>query len=225
MKPILSWLLMVALSLATAARADIWSNAFPSGVVVQPTIPDGNPNGNFWEITVSGAPSDFQLTNVAVTLNLSGGYNGDLYAYLSYNDTLSVLLNRPGKTAGNYFGYSDSGMQIKLDDSAANDIHLYRAIGGYSITGGALWQPDGRNVNPATATDADSRTAPLSVFNGLNPNGTWTLFIADLSGGDVSQSTLIGWSLEMIAIPEPSALALSMLGGFAVLAMFRRRSA
>ena len=32
-----------------------------------------------------------------MTLNLSGGWNGDLYAYLVHNSGFAVLLNRVGR--------------------------------------------------------------------------------------------------------------------------------
>jgi hypothetical protein len=65
-----------------------------------------------------------------------------------------------------------------------------------------------------------SPTALLSSFNGLNPNGTWTLFIADVSGGDVT--TVTSWGLDIAAVPEPrsiieagvAALFLGVMVGF-----------
>ena len=66
-------------------------------------------------------------------------------------------------------------------------------------------------MNPATVTDLSARSAFLGAFNGLDPNGTWTLFVADVSGGDVS--TLVSWELEITAVPEPTTWALGILGG------------
>lgn len=40
-------------------------------------------------------------------------------------------------------------------------------------------------------------TATLAAFNGLNPNGTWRLYIADLIGGD--EGSLTAWSLTIRA--------------------------
>jgi len=62
-------------------------------------------------------------------------------------------------------------------------------------------------------------------FNGLNPNGTWTLFFADLSGGDAS--TLVSWGLDIAAVPEPTTWALVgfglMFGGVTGARMIRLR--
>jgi hypothetical protein len=48
-------------------------------------------------------------------------------------------------------------------------------------------------------------------YNGLNPNGTWTLFIADLSAG--AQSQLVSWELDITAVPEPVNVALGIFAG------------
>lgn len=41
----------------------------------------------------------------------------------------------------------------------------------------------------------------LASFNGLNPNGTWRLFFADRSAGDLS--AVSSWSLDITAVREP----------------------
>lgn len=211
------------LGLTTSLRADeVLITTYSSGTLNQ-AIPDGNPTGAFWEIQVDGLSADQSVFDVKVTLNLAGGYNGDLYAYLTFGDYLAVLLNRVGKTSGNAFGYGDAGFEIVLDSAAAGDIHLYRETPNWSITGGAAWQPDGRNADPFNVTDETPRAASLDVFAGVQPNGTWTLFVADMAGGDASSSELVNWSIQIYSVPEPSSLVLSLLGGFGLLAMFRRR--
>ena len=186
---------LLTLTALLPASAAIYSsgNVNGGGTSLNLAIPDGNPNGIFTTIAVSGAGSF--LTDVNVTLNISGGYNGDLYGYLSYNGTLVTLLNRVGTGVGDTFGYSASGFSnVTLDDASGNgNIH---------------------NVaNPLanTAYTPDIGGNNLASFNGGNPNGTWTLFFADLSGGDVS--TLNGWSLDITAVPEPVNVALLVAGG------------
>jgi hypothetical protein len=58
--------------------------------------------------------------------------------------------------------------------------------------------------------DTDPGTAGLSVFDSLNASGSWTLFIADLSPGGTSE--LVSWQLIIDPVPEPSVLALTVLG-------------
>lgn len=205
-----------------SGSAATYTTNFTSGFANGGTIPDANPSGWADSRTISAFGSGFRITDINVSLNVSGGFNGDLYAYLSYTPAtgggsgFSVLLNRVGRTGGNPFGYGDAGFNITLDDSAMTDFHLYG--GGGAPTGS--FQVDGRNVDPTTVTDASARTAFLSSFNNLDANGTWTLFFADLSGGD--QSTLLSWSLEITAVPEPANVALGIFGGmFAMVACVR----
>ena len=56
-----------------------------------------------------------------------------------------------------------------------------------------------------------ARTATLAAFNGLNPNGDWTIFFRDASLVDVS--TLNGWSVGVTPVPEPVNLALGVSAG------------
>jgi subtilisin-like proprotein convertase family protein len=171
-------------------------------------IPDGNPIGTVDSRTLIGLGSSIQDVNV--TLNITGGWNGDLYAYLAHDSGFAVLLNRAGRTENALWGYGDGGVNVTLDDTAeSGDIHLYGGNSGGPLTG--LWQPDGRNADPASVTDATPQLALLSSFNGSDANGTWTLFFADLSGG--GQSQLVSWGLEITTIPEPANLTLIFLAG------------
>src|SRR3978361_1591106 len=70
------------------------------------TIPDGDLNGISSQLLtgLSGSIGDGN-----VTLSISGGFNGDYYAYLLHNGTSAILLNRTGRSALNGVGYSDAG--------------------------------------------------------------------------------------------------------------------
>jgi subtilisin-like proprotein convertase family protein len=212
MKPTL-WSGLLALAVTTSAPAAMQTINWTSGFANGGAIPDANPGG--WSDTrsVSLFGSGYALTDVNVTLTISGGFNGDLYAYLSHSGGFTVLLNRVGRTSSSSFGYGDAGLSITLDDQASTttDIHLYQTVGGYSISGGVAWRPDGRNVDPVSVLDTDSRTRLLSQMSGLDPNGSWTLFIADLSGGG-GTSLVTSWGLELTAVPEPTHVALGVFG-------------
>lgn len=178
---------------------------FPVGTAV----PDGNPTGLANAQSVSSGITSIQ--SVRVSLDLSGGFNGDLYAYLVHDTGFSVLLNRSGVTGSNPFGYTGVGFSVVFDDLAMvglnpADIHNYESLGGGGSPVTGLWQPDGRAVSPNTVTDSDARFALLSGFNGLDANGTWTLFVADLNRGE--QATLNQWSLEITGVPESSTCAM-----------------
>jgi len=182
------------------------------------SIPDGQPAGVSDVETVTSGIA--QIGSVQVVLNIVGNFNGDLFCYLRYDNALAVLLNRPGRTADNPFGYADSGLSITLSDSATNgNLHTYQGVvvpaTGSPLTG--IWQPDGRTTSPASVLDTDPSTAGLSVFDSLNASGTWTLFIADLSPGGTSE--LASWQLIVSPVPEPSVLSLEVLGLVAVSAV------
>jgi subtilisin-like proprotein convertase family protein len=175
---------------------------------VNTEVPDHNLNGLTSTIEVSGIEG--VVTNLTVFLDISGGYNGDLYGYLSSeNGGFAVLLNRVGKPVNFDTGYADAGFNVILSDAAAGDIHLYGGNGGDPVTG--TWQPDGRETDSQYVLGIDPRTAMLSSFNNLTPNGTWTLFLSDWANENIS--TLVDWGFEFQAVPEPGATSLIILGG------------
>lgn len=194
-----------------------WTNGFANGG----TIPDGNPTG-WWDTRTVTLPEP-QILEVKVTLEISGGFNGDLYGYLTHGSGFAVLLNRPGKTAGDLFGYSDAGLHVTFSDSAVEttDFHFYQTVGAYNIAGGAEWRPDGRAVDPATVNGTESRTALLASFVGPNAPGEWKLFLADLSLGQ--EHALVQWGVSINAVPEPTSWALAIFGALLVRACRRPR--
>jgi|CZKV01.1.fsa_nt_gi subtilisin-like proprotein convertase family protein len=177
------------------------------------SIPDGNDSGVFSTIVVNGA--NLSLSDITVTLNVSDGYNGDLYAYLSYNGTLVTLLNRigvgtSGGNGGTASGNSDAGFTIILG-SSGTDVHT-AANGALAANGSYL--ADGRNIDPSSSPvsfDAAGTQNLNGSYGGMDPNGTWTLFFADVSGGG-GTSTVNGWSLDITAVPEPVNVALAIFG-------------
>jgi subtilisin-like proprotein convertase family protein len=194
----------IALSLliSTPALAVPHSFDFSSGFSNGGVVPDGAATG--WSDTrILSGIAENTITDLDVTIEIAGGWNGDLYAYLTHSTGFSVLLNRSGVSAADPFGYSDAGLNVRLNDSAANgDIHLYQSVPGYSagVLGGE-WAPDGRGLNPLSVTDTDPRNALLSSFNGLDPNGSWTLFVADLSSGEAA--SMVSWGLRIDAETRP----------------------
>ena len=179
-------------------------------------IPDANPTGLTSSIDVTNLSG--LIESVTVTLNITNGFNGDLYAYLEHGTNgFAVLLNRVGRTISDPLGYADAGLLATFMDNALADVHNYGGNGGAPLTGN--WRPDGRDVDPLIVLDTDARTALLSSFANDSVNGTWTLFVADFASGH--QSVLVDWSLDIV-VPEPSTGAFAVCGILAWL--IRRRS-
>ena len=203
-----------------------WSQSLTSSFTnsTVTAIPDGSPVGVMEQVTVIGLGGS--ISNVQVTLDITGGFNGDLYAYLvSPQGQFVVLLNRPGVSGSNLFGYSDAGMNITLDGLAVNNIHDYAGggPGTYSLSG-TTWAADGRSENPLVAGSVlygTPTTANLSLFQNTDANGVWTFFIADLGAGGGSAS-LNNVVLTIMTVPEPQTWVI-LGGGLALLALLRHR--
>jgi subtilisin-like proprotein convertase family protein len=134
-------------------------------------IPDSNTTGVNVPLVVSGSLGNVNTLTFtiggaactaadgATTVGLDHTWVGDLVLTLtSPMGTSVMLMNRPGGTlnSGNNF------CQTVLADAATNPIQNITA-----------------SQNPYTGSFKPA--SPLSVFNGENPNGTWTLNLKDLA--------------------------------------------
>jgi subtilisin-like proprotein convertase family protein len=193
-------------SQAATTISDTW--------IVNHTVPDNNPIGlSDTRILVSEVTS---IESVEVSLDLFGGWAGDLYAYLSHGSGFSVLLNRPGRTAAVDEGSGVVSMLVQISDLGVSDIHTALPSSGTAI---GMFQPDGRNIDPALSLDTTPRAALFDSFYGLDASGSWTLYIADVASGDTM--TLNSWSLKVSGVPEPSVAMMALLGSLCL--GYRRR--
>lgn len=218
------WIILAAAALLCTTSAQA---AYLASTDVNNEIPDGVADGLASTINVSIPASQIAPGSLSVVLNISGSYSGDLYAYITHGAGFAVLLNRVGLDSSASSGYGDSGFNVRFSDSAANgNIHYYHQVTtplfGIQLTD--MWAPDGRNVSPYLINGTETPTAMLSSFDGVNPNGEWMLFVADVNGGDVH--TLTSWGLEIAAVPEPSSYGLVAAVLAVILAVnpFRRPS-
>ena len=209
-------ILMLLLLTALASHADVTN--LTASVTSNTPIPDANPVGITSTNVISGMSG--VTTNITVNLDITGGFSGDLYAYLlSPTGTMVVLVNRTGVSSTSNLGYSDAGFNVTFDATSANNIHFYQSLGGYpgdlngngQLTG--TWAADSRTIDSLHSAPSAFDAAPtgntLANYYGSNPNGTWTLFVADLSGN--GQSTLASWTLSVVTVPEPQTW--TILGG------------
>jgi subtilisin-like proprotein convertase family protein len=163
-------------------------------------IPDGSAIGIANSLSISD-PGNANIQDLSVNLDISGGYNGDLYGYLVFQPTgggaasMEVLLNQIGTESGNPFGSSGAGMDVTLSDSGTANGNIHNAT-GVPI---GVWQPDSTSTLDSTFTGS--------------ADGTWTLFLADLTAG-AGAGQLVGWGVDISVVPEPVTWALV---GFGVL--------
>ena len=212
--------LLGSLALLTFANVSSATLVINDNWTVNQSIPDGNPAGIALSQTFSGLSTGLGgagINHVDVRLNISGGYNGDLYGYLVLQSadnsvTTAILLNRVGTSPTDGFGSSGSGFSsITLSDGGAANIH-----GATGVPTG-FWQ----------AGQLSGVTSLNTTFGGRDANGTWTLFLADMSGSDVS--SLVSWGLEINVVPEPATWAMiifgSLVGVYASARRMRRQPA
>jgi hypothetical protein len=202
---------VVMLASTLASQAVIYSTNWNGGWDNGNVVPDGSYSGWTDTRTVNSMPAG-TLDAVAVTLTLNSGWTGDLFAYLVSDTGFCVLLDQVGGGAagagnmtirladdgfGTYGGFTGGG-------SFAN-IHSY-AGGNTSLT---TWNPD----NDAGGLLPQGGSGSLGSFTAAN--GTWTLFIADLSGGGVTTVTDWGLQMDIVAVPEVETwIAAALAGAF-----------
>lgn len=209
-----SFTLLTALFATTLlANAITIDNTLISTYSGSTVIPDNNASGAAFAFNFN-TPTPSMISGLTIDLTIAGGWNGDLYAYLSHGSSFSVLLNRIGRTTLNPDGSSTSGMTVQFGDGYLTDVHNFA---GSSLAGN--FAADGRNVNPLTAVDTDPRTAPLTSFLGADPNGLWTLFFADLAPG--GNSTVKNFTVT-VSLPDAGGTAALLLGMVPVLGLARR---
>ncbi|MGA9768898.1 MAG: HYR domain-containing protein [Blastocatellia bacterium] len=138
-------------------------------------------------ISVSGQTG--LVTSVTLTLNNLSH---------TFPDDIDILLVGPG--GQNAIVMSDvgsstpvSGITLTLDDAAANSLPDTGPLvsGTFKPTNAG-----GVDIFPAPAPPLSGGSA-LSIFNGTDPNGTWSLYIRDDTGTE-SGSLAGGWCLSIM---------------------------
>ncbi len=191
MKPVILTALMFIAACA-------WGSVYDETYTVNTVIPSGSPVGITLSENISSAnlPAGSVISALSVGLNISGGYNGGLVAYLvAPNGTLVYLLNQPGAGGSNPFGYAGSGLNVTLADGNPG-------IQSSSETPGAVF------------TGTYGAAGSLSSVNGSVADGEWELFFANLDSG-VGSSELTSFTLDLIAVPEPVGVGLLIFAGLA----------
>jgi subtilisin-like proprotein convertase family protein len=156
-----------------------------TGAITIPAVGDGRGNANPFPSTIQASGfNKGTIQDVNVSLNgFSHEFPEDVHILLqSPNGRVAIILANSGGAQ------SVTNLNITLDDEAPTS----EPFDGPLVSG--TFQP---TVNPFPAPSGTSYPA-LLTFDGGNPNGTWQLFVADDSNGDVG-SISGGWSITIQA--------------------------
>lgn len=131
------------------------------------------------------------INNVAVTLEgLTHNFTSDIDALLVGPDgsTATILMSDVGGTS------PANNLTITLDNAAANSLPVNSALssGTFKPTDGESSQGTSENLFPSPAPPSPY-PVNLSVFNGMDPNGTWSLYITDDTG--IDSGSITSWKL------------------------------
>lgn len=179
-----------------------------------------------WSVGVGPAGP---FSTYPVTFNVSG-FNGntlDVNIELSgishtFPDDIDALLVSPTGQASMFM--SDAGLTADL----VNVTYLFDDEASAVLQDSPSTASPSGSYRPFDYTPGDTMpptapvgpyTAPLSNFDGFNPNGTWNLYLADdanLDGGSIAGARLI------IDAPVPEPTTLGALAALATLALRRR---
>ena len=149
-------------------------------------------------IEVSGFESEIQDVNVRL----------NVYSHTQPADVDVLLVGPQGQTAmimSDVAAASTASLDsLILDDQAANSLPKQDDLtsGTFKPTNYEFTsQPDRFPPNPRIPSPLPSNSS-LSVFNGTDPNGTWTLFVvdADDDAADYSGTIAGGWQLDITSV-------------------------
>ncbi|MBC7930729.1 MAG: proprotein convertase P-domain-containing protein [Rubrivivax sp.] len=196
----------------TATIVSPFSNPAPITILDTPRVGGIAPSSPYPStIAVSGLTGT--VSKVTVTLN---GYGH------SFPNDVDVLLVGPG--GQRLLLMSDvggtvpaTGVSPTFDDAAAGTVPSPIVTGTFRPTNSGTG-----DTFPAPAP-AGPYPDPqlLSVFNGVNPNGTWSLHVVDDAGTDAGSITG-GWTLN-ISVTSPSCCTSSANVGQVLISEFRFR--
>jgi hypothetical protein len=195
-------------------------------------LSDGNASGA--SVTFSGSPNDWDQN---LDQSLSGNHKMML-GYIDTNDTSITTVMVSGLPAS----FTSAGYNVIVYYDGDNGTQ--ERVGRYEINGVSMWGRDMGNfggtfvqgqttTDPApgmTGTGLDNLAAAVAavpagnymVFSGLT-TPSFTLNVqASASAGGTNRAALNG--LQIVAIPEPSSVALLSLGALGCAILARRRT-
>ncbi len=208
------------------SSSSVFTNlSFPSGTV-NVAVPDNTATGASSTITVSGIPANATISSMAVRLNMSHTYPGDMIFNLKPPTGTSIL--NLYKYAGGAFTGPASGVPTwgwynASASSAGTAAFNSVAVAPFIYGATPIWRADLLNTpvagvvvqNPTGFVSNAASWNDIYAVPANNANGTWTLAMADGGPGDLG--TLSSWTLEItyfIGVPATPAVWSPALGLF-----------
>ncbi len=137
-------------------------------------------------------PDSGNILDVDVYIDAAHTWVGDLIFTLTHNATNAVIIDRPGRTTTG-FGCSGNDYDVTVNDEGADGDIESQCADSPAIFG------DRVGGDPAN-------TSLLSVYDGMDVTGDWTLTISDAAGGDTGN--LNEWCI--IPAIEPAGYSISL---------------
>jgi subtilisin-like proprotein convertase family protein len=205
-------LTVLALPIGVQAAEITYANA---GSILIPAVNTSGP-ANPYPSNINVGGSTGTVTKVTVTLNAMNH---------TFPDDIDILLVGPG--GQRLLLMSDAGgsadlvnVTLTFDDAAATTLPDGTPIASGTYLPSNFGTGD---TFPAPAPVGPYTDTELSIFDGIDPNGIWSLYVFDDVGGDVGNISG-GWSLTLTTgiaeVPAPAAAhlfvsGLALLGGLA----------
>ena len=143
--------------------------------------------------TASPYPSTITITGAVGTISkVVASLNGFGHAY---PEDIDMVLVSPGGQKVALMGAvgggtSVSGLNIVFDDDASASISEPMASGTF--------KPSGSVATMTSPAPGAPYGATMSEFNGVSPNGTWSLYVLDAAASDTGR-VVSGWTLSVTA--------------------------
>ncbi len=176
--------LMVSLTVSNASGTDMVSQSYPVSfhsclddtycATPNQDIPDNSPSGISSSVNL---PMTSTLIDLNVEVDISHEYIADLLITLEHEGTTAILLSRPNHPIDDCF---NEDITATFDDDASLAAQSMCNDTGSAISGFVI------------------PFASIAVFDDINPEGTWTLTVADKSSSD--EGVLNSWCIKTTAV-------------------------
>ena len=175
-----------------------------SSGILNVTVPDNNASGLISPLAMAGVPANATITNVAVTLNMSHTYPGDMIFNLKApnGQILNLYKYGTGQFTGATSGNATWGWSGAKVSQTGTTAWSTVAAAPYIYNNSTAWRADGINgaVSGVTIQNPTGFASNASLFSNLystaaSTTGNWTLAMCDGGAGDIG--TFVEWSLTI----------------------------